>query len=81
MKPVASVAIILSLCMSLPGCGGPGAGSASPDEIYNACMAAFERKGGSEEMGKKMCNSMKRACEADPASEDCKKAQRIVEKS
>ncbi len=80
MKPLISAVILFGTCACQAGCGGSGESAMSPDKLYESCLAVFERKGGPEEMGKQMCDSMRDACESDPAGEECKKAQRIVEK-
>lgn len=80
MKPLAAAALALAFCTSLPACSGSGDSEMTPEQLHDSCIAVFERKGGPPELGKQMCDSMKEACEGDPSGEDCKKAQRIVQK-
>ena len=49
----------------------------SRDQLHDARIAVFEGKGGPPSLGGEMCSSMKAACETDPSSEECKKAQRM----
>ena len=81
MRLVAAVLLGLAFCASLAGCGGSGDSEMTPEQLHEACIAVFERKGGPQELGQEMCDSMKEACESDPSGEACAKAQRMVEKS
>ena len=78
MRPL--LGVIIAVCALQSGCGGAADGEMTPEALHEACMAVFERKGGPPELGEQMCDSMKKACESDPSGEECKKAQRIVEK-
>lgn len=51
----------------------------TPEQLHESCLAIFERKGGPPELGREMCESMKKACDSDPSGEQCKKAHRMVE--
>jgi len=80
MKPFVSAVLILGFSACQAECGGSNDRAMSPSELHQSCLAVFERKGGPEEMGKQMCDSMRAACESDPGGEECKKAHRIVER-
>ena len=80
MKLTGIALLVVVACFTNSGCSSPDNSAASPDDLYEACMAVFERKGGPIEMAQQMCDSMKEACEDDLYGEDCKKAQRMIEK-
>lgn len=70
----------LALCTIQTGCSNSGSSDMTPQQLHKSCIEVFERKGGPRELGEEMCESMKKACESNPYGEECKKAQRIVEK-
>lgn len=80
MKPLAVMVFVLTASIFQSGCGGSENSEMTPEQLHKACIAVFERKGGPPEMGRAMCDSMKKACERDPTGEDCEKAQRMVRK-
>ncbi len=63
----------------LTACGSSSEDAETPEELYESCIAVFEEKGGPVELGQAMCDSMRKACEANPDGEECAKAKRIVD--
>lgn len=80
MRPFAAAVLGLAFCTLQSGCGDSGNSQMTPEQLYESCLAVFERKGGPAEMGQQMCDSMKQACESDASGDACQKAQRMVEK-
>ncbi|MEM6514424.1 MAG: hypothetical protein AAF660_15540 [Pseudomonadota bacterium] len=78
MKRISVLSIASLVCLS--ACGESEPQATSPEQLFDDCIAVFERKGGPAELGQQMCESMKQACEDDVNSEACVKAQRMVEK-
>lgn len=80
MRHTTVLAIIIAICANQAGCSDSGNGQKTPDQLYDACIAVFERKGGPAELATQMCDDMRKACEIDAAGEACQKAQRMVNK-
>lgn len=78
-RPLA--ALVIALCITQTGCGDPADAGMTPEQLHEDCMAVFERKGGPPDLGKQMCDAMRKACENDPSGEECQKARRIVDKA
>ena len=76
-------ALIMGLVFSgsQVACSDTGSSEMTPEKLHESCLAVFERKGGPPVLGQQMCDSMKEACESDPAGEACQKAQRMVNKA
>lgn len=81
MKRLSIVILVTTVCILQAGCSKSQNSEITPEQIHQSCLAVFERKGGPPEMAKQMCDSMKEACEKDLTGDDCKKAQRMIEKS
>lgn len=78
MKPLGTFVLVLACCTSQIGCSSSGDNEMTPEQLHESCIAVFERKGGPPELGRQMCDSMRKACEKDPSGEDCGKAHRMV---